>query len=168
VQPQRHGAVNQGLLGLLGAVQGHGTRLSCKLLILRSFSEFLIDFLLFQVIALHEVWHWKEFSNQLFADYINTFLRLKQQADGWPRENMTDVEKDAYIEDYFNKEGVGLVKEEIKKNPGLRLVAKLMLNTFWGKVKYLDFYVFNVLLEILNLTGFSVWTARRCHQNSLF
>jgi len=97
--------------------------------------------------ALHEIWHWKEFSTQLFADYINTFLRLKQQADGWPRENMTEAEKDAYIEDYFNKEGVGLVKEEIKKNPGLRLVAKLMLNTFWGKVKYLDFYVFKCVIR---------------------
>lgn len=73
----------------------------------------------------------------LFAEYINTFLRLKQQADGWPRENMTDDEKDQYIFEYEEVEGVKLKKEEIDKNSGLRQVAKLMLNTCWGKVSFL-------------------------------
>jgi hypothetical protein len=38
-----------------------------------------------------------------------------------------------YIDDYFEKEGFRLDYEKIVKNPGLRALAKLMLNSFWGK-----------------------------------
>jgi hypothetical protein len=38
-----------------------------------------------------------------------------------------------YIDDYFEKEGIRLDYEKIVKNPGLRALAKLMLNSFWGK-----------------------------------
>ena len=31
------------------------------------------------------------------------------------------------------KEGIKLARGKIKKNPGLRSLAKLMLNSFWGK-----------------------------------
>jgi hypothetical protein len=48
---------------------------------------------------------------------------------------VTDADKDKYIEEYHEKEGILLEKEKIKKNPGLRQLAKLMLNSFWGKVR---------------------------------
>lgn len=94
------------------------------------------------MLDVHEVWHWTRFAQYdaisktggIFTDYINAFLRLKQQADGWPRDSMTDDEKNHYIQDYYQTEGILLVKEEIAKNPGLRTVAKFMLNTLWGKV----------------------------------
>lgn len=96
-----------------------------------------------------EVWHYPEMvqydpstkTGGLFADYINTFLRLKQQADGWPKPNMTEEEKDAYIQNYEEKEGMKLEKTQIEKNPGMRALAKLMLNSFWGKVSFLLFYI---------------------------
>jgi hypothetical protein len=37
-----------------------------------------------------------------------------------------------YIRDYHEKEGILLDYNNIK-NPGLRALAKLMLNSFWGK-----------------------------------
>ena len=39
----------------------------------------------------------------------------------------------SYIRDYHEKEGILLGYNNIKKNPGLRALAKLMLNSFWGK-----------------------------------
>ena len=39
-----------------------------------------------------------------------------------------------YIQEYAQKEGVTLNRENITKNPGLRALAKLCLNSFWGKV----------------------------------
>jgi aryl carrier-like protein len=39
-----------------------------------------------------------------------------------------------YIDDYFEKEGIRLDYEKIVKNPGLRALAKLMLNSFWGNL----------------------------------
>ena len=38
-----------------------------------------------------------------------------------------------YVQDYLNKEGVQLEPDNIQKNPGQRSLAKMMLNSFWGK-----------------------------------
>lgn len=38
-----------------------------------------------------------------------------------------------YIDDYYDKEGILLDFDNIRKNHGLRQLAKLMLNSFWGK-----------------------------------
>lgn len=63
------------------------------------------------MLNIHEIWHYDEFeTGGSFAGYIKTFLRLKQQADGWPSDNMTDAEKDAYIEDYERVEGNTYIK----------------------------------------------------------
>ena len=69
----------------------------------------------------------------LFAGYVNTFLRLKQQASGWPAECTDDESRKRYIEEYERDEEISLDREKIKKNPGLRSVAKLCLNSLWGK-----------------------------------
>ena len=47
---------------------------------------------------------------------------------------MTDEDKeDEYIDQILQREGIQLRKGEIEKNPGLRTLAKLLLNSFWGK-----------------------------------
>jgi len=38
-----------------------------------------------------------------------------------------------YLDDYRTKEGVTLEADKIQKNPGRRSLAKMMLNSFWGK-----------------------------------
>ena len=58
---------------------------------------------------------------------------MKQEASGWPASCDTKEKKLQYVEDYFEKEGVRLVFTNVTKNPGLRALAKLMLNSFWGK-----------------------------------
>ena len=70
----------------------------------------------------------------LFTEYINTFLKLKQEASGWPGECGDDEDaKEQYLRDYAKVEGIVLDKNNISRNPGLRSVAKLCLNSFWGK-----------------------------------
>ena len=87
----------------------------------------------YQVQYIYEVWHFPETCEGLFADYVNTWLRIKQEASGWPKEDMSEEEKRKYIHDYYEKEGIKLQYDNIKKNPGLRTLAKLMLNSMWGK-----------------------------------
>ena len=58
--------------------------------------------------------------------------REVQEASGWPRENMTEAEKDAFIAEYAQKEGIELDRDNIKKNAAGRTVAKLHANTLWG------------------------------------
>ena len=45
----------------------------------------------------------------------------------------SEEEKQAYIDQYLEHEGILLDKECIDKNPGLRSLSKLALNSFYGK-----------------------------------
>ena len=93
------------------------------------------------LIQIHEVLHWPETEmydpvtkqGGLFTQYINTFLKLKQEASGYPPHIKTEQEKDKYIQEYLDHEGILLDKESIVKNAGLRSLSKLALNSFYGK-----------------------------------
>jgi len=87
----------------------------------------------YKILRIHEVWNFPEGQRKegLFAPYVNTWLKYKTEASGWPANCDTDEKKAAYVQEYKDHEGVEL--EEIDKNPGKKQVAKLMLNSFWGK-----------------------------------
>lgn len=44
-----------------------------------------------------------------------------------------EQKRQAYIEEVYCKDGIQLEYHKVTKNPGLRALAKLMLNSFWGK-----------------------------------
>ena len=70
----------------------------------------------------------------MFAEYINTFLQLKQEASGLPSEcGHNDDAKKHYLREYEKTEGIVLDRSNIARNPDLHLVAKLCLNSFCGK-----------------------------------
>ena len=95
----------------------------------------------YEIVQIHEVLHWSETEmydaekkeGGLFTRYINSFLKLKQQASGYPDHIHTEKEKDEYIQQYFTHEGILLDKKSIQKNPGMRSLSKLALNSFYGK-----------------------------------
>jgi hypothetical protein len=60
--------------------------------------------------------------------YVRLFLKIKQEASGFPPEMQTEEEKDAFIEAYERVQGIHLDRDAIVHNPGLRLIAKLYLN----------------------------------------
>ena len=86
----------------------------------------------YKVLKIHEVWHYPTQTDELFKEYVNTFLKIKQEASGYPKECVTDDQKQRYIDDYYEHEGIRLDPNNIKYNPGLRSLAKLMLNSLWG------------------------------------
>ena len=95
----------------------------------------------YTLIETFEVWHYaetREYDPQtktggLFSSFIDTWLKLKQEASGFPAWCKSDEDKTRYVKEYYEKEGIQLDYNNIKKNPGLRSLAKLMLNSFWGK-----------------------------------
>ena len=95
----------------------------------------------YRVLKIYEVYHWKDTTQYdaetkeggLFASYINTFLKYKQEASGPPNWIKTPEDAKEYIDRYFEKEGVSIDGEKIEKNPGMRALAKFCLNSFWGK-----------------------------------
>jgi len=87
----------------------------------------------YQLIKVHEVWHFPERRTALFENYVNTWLKLKQESAGWPRECDTEAKKSQYLQEYEEAEGIKLERDKVRKNPGRKATAKLMLNSFWGK-----------------------------------
>ena len=70
----------------------------------------------------------------LFADYVNTWLKIKEEASGWPEYVGNDhVKQQEHVANYYAKEKIQLDPAKIDKNPGLRTLAKMMLNSMWGK-----------------------------------
>ena len=90
---------------------------------------------------IYEIWHFDDVSRYdpttktggLFTNYVNTFLKLKQEASEWPEWCKTEDDKRTYIDLYYQKESIRLEYKNIKKNKGMRALAKFMLNSFWGK-----------------------------------
>lgn len=91
------------------------------------------------ILKIYEVYHWEHVSDPsvgdegIFGSYINMFLKIKQEASGWPSWVKTEADADKYIRDYAEKEGIRLNRSNISHNNALRSLAKLLLNSFWGK-----------------------------------
>ena len=95
----------------------------------------------YDILEIYEVLHW--FSNEkinnttgsgeLFTEYINMFLRIKTQASRYPDSVCSLQQRQQYIEEYASNEGVILDPKLIEHNPGLCSIAKLALNSFYGK-----------------------------------
>ena len=87
----------------------------------------------YKIVEIHEVWHFENTSSSLFSEYVNYFLRLKQESSGFPEWVRTPEDQERYIDEYYKHEGILLRKDKIVKNPGLRAFAKLCLNSLWGR-----------------------------------
>ena len=95
----------------------------------------------YTLLGVDEVLHWERTAcidpltgkGGLFTDYINTFLKLKAEASGYPEGIRSWDEQQAYIKKFQQHEGIELDPTLIEFNPGLRSLAKLALNSFYGK-----------------------------------
>ncbi|XP_055344050.1 uncharacterized protein LOC129592111 [Paramacrobiotus metropolitanus] len=87
----------------------------------------------YKMMDMYEVWHWDSRKKGLFAEYVNKFLKEKLEASGWPQDCITEEQKQKYLADIEKREGITLDPERIEDNPARRAVAKIMLNSFWGK-----------------------------------
>lgn len=87
----------------------------------------------YQIVYLYEVWHFPDSMEGLFKVYVDTWLKLKEEASGWPSGVTTAEQRQQYVDEYLEEEGVQLEADKIAKNPGRRALAKMMLNSMWGK-----------------------------------
>ena len=94
----------------------------------------------YKLLDVYEVWHFSETAQYdresgeegIFAGYIDTFLRIKQESSGYLDWCKTEQDKIKFKQDYFEAEGIRL--EKVEKNKGMRAIAKIMLNSLWGKL----------------------------------
>ena len=57
---------------------------------------------------------------------------MKEESSGFPLNCCTDEQKDEFIQTYFEREGVILDKDNIKKDGGRKAFAKFCLNNLRG------------------------------------
>ena len=67
----------------------------------------------YTILCVFEVWHYHRRRKGLFADYINAFLKGKQEAAGWPKGCASQEERTKYIDDYENAEMRGWTHREL-------------------------------------------------------
>ena len=51
----------------------------------------------------------------LFAAYVDVFVKIKQEASGYPSHTKTDSERKAYVDAYLENEGIQLDPSKIEK-----------------------------------------------------
>ena len=95
----------------------------------------------YEVLERYEVWHYPNTSQYdpeskeggIWSAFIDTWVKLKQEASGYPAHCTTDAAKARYVAEYAEHEGIRLDPGNIERNEGLRSLAKLMANSHWGK-----------------------------------
>jgi hypothetical protein len=78
-------------------------------------------------------WPMVQCETGLFQEYIDTFLKLKMEAGGWPEHCTTPESKAEHLQRVYDVEGIKLEPENIRRNKGNYKAWKLALNTAWGK-----------------------------------
>jgi hypothetical protein len=71
----------------------------------------------------------------LFAEYINTFLKLKAEASGYLNWVQYPADEDRYISKFQESDSILLDREHIGINPAKRGLTKLCLNSMWDKLR---------------------------------
>ncbi|XP_055714209.1 uncharacterized protein LOC129808455 [Phlebotomus papatasi] len=54
----------------------------------------------------------------LFADYVDNFLKIKQEASGWPSGVESESDKDNYIREFFENEDYGYSAKQLSPHGG--------------------------------------------------
>ena len=89
----------------------------------------------YEIKRIHEVWNFptEQRKTGLFAQYVNTWLKIKQESAGYRGNVTTPEQKVDYVRNYKQKENISLNQSSIAKTSGRKATAKPMLNSFWGK-----------------------------------
>ena len=85
----------------------------------------------YEILAIDELWHFPQTKHELFADYANQWLKLKEEAS-W---NGSDADKQDHIRDYQQHEGILLDADSMEYNPGLRSLVE-----FTDPIKFHEFH----------------------------
>jgi hypothetical protein len=73
---------------------------------------------------------WDNSSRDLFKSYVAKNLKQKVQATGF---NGTKEELDIFIKEHKKRFDIDIDPKKLIKNPGMRALAKIQLNSLWGK-----------------------------------
>jgi hypothetical protein len=99
----------------------------------------------YQIKHIYSVHHFDRTSKELFSGYIQTFFKLKLAASQRP-ENETPEELQRFISELKERDGIDIQPDDFHDNPGLRSIAKLCCNSFWGRLGMRDSFTKTVFV----------------------
>ena len=87
----------------------------------------------YRITKIYEVWHFEKTADTLFRDYVKEFMRIKMENSKPPVVGEDCTYKS--IDDFKRivKERLDIDLGKIEFNAGTRQIAKLCLNSLWGK-----------------------------------
>lgn len=94
------------------------------------------------ITEIYEIYHFdsENRSDTLLRGYVSFFLRMKQESEGWKKlgassDDPSDEEKLSIQEKVYQDNGyIGKVRiSQVRKDPVRRQMAKIYLNSLWGK-----------------------------------
>ena len=88
----------------------------------------------YKLLEVKYVLHYKDRSDGMFAGYVDAWLKIKLEKSGWPDGCDSAEKKEEYVKQTERQEGIRIDAAAVEKNPGLRMIAKLMLNSLWGRL----------------------------------
>ena len=65
------------------------------------------------VLKILEVWHSPQSRQGLFAEYVNTWLKIKEETSGWPASCRTQESRAQHLHDYARREGIHLDYDQV-------------------------------------------------------
>ena len=83
----------------------------------------------YKVLRTYEVWHFNKTTNDLFKGYIRRFMKIKLESSKY--DFKTKEEETNFKLKIKKISNIDIEKSEY--NAGLRAIAKLCLNSLWGK-----------------------------------
>jgi hypothetical protein len=87
----------------------------------------------YTILEVDEVWDYEK-TETLFRGYVANFIRMKQEASGYPDGVRGDpVKEKQFCSAFEDKMGFALNAANVDKNAGKRALSKLLLNSLWGK-----------------------------------
>jgi hypothetical protein len=94
----------------------------------------------YEIVEFHEVYEYQITKHdpqtvevRHFVQYINTLLKLKAEASGYPSWVRSPDDEDSYIRMFNHSESIQLDRDAIRPNPAKRAIAKLCRNSIWGQ-----------------------------------
>ena len=112
------------------------------------------------VTKLIRTFEFDQYRDDIFKEYVRQFLQIKIQSSGWPescssraRESVSEMRdenctwdgsddqvpqqilaaRQQFIKECHDNYGITIDSTKMRKNPGLRYISKLCLNSLWGR-----------------------------------
>ena len=83
----------------------------------------------YKILRIYEVWHFAKSTDTLFKGYIRRFMKIKLESSSY---NFKTKEEEVSFKVRI-KDSLDIDVEKFEFNAGLRSIAKLCLNSLWGK-----------------------------------